>query len=67
MTEEWFENNVFNMSDKLYRFANSILSNEEDARDAVQNILMMLWQKGSMLNELDNLEAFAIRSVAMSA
>lgn len=63
MTAEWFKNNVFSMSDKLYRFANSILNNEEDARDAVQNILMMLWQKRSALNNLDSLEAFAIRSV----
>lgn len=51
------------MSDKLFRLAKSILQDDDKARDAVQELNTRLWEKRKMLPEIDNVPAFAMRSI----
>ncbi len=49
------------MSNKLLRFAQQILQNDEEAKDVLQDIFLKLWQKRDELDKVENLEAFAMR------
>lgn len=55
-----FENSVLPVSRKLYRFAFRILSNGEDAEDAVQEVCIKLWNMRSKLKEYRSIEALAM-------
>ena len=63
MTATQFKEEVYSMSDGLFRFAGSLLGNSDDAADVVQNIMMMLWQRKDTIHEIDSIKAFAFRSV----
>ncbi len=67
MTAEWFKENIYILSDQMYRFAKSILQSEEDAKDLVQNILMGFWQKGNELKTIRNLKGYAMSTVRNAA
>jgi len=56
-----FKTDVLPISNKLLRFANQILQNEEEAKDVLQDVFLKLWQKRDDLEKIDNLEAFAFR------
>ncbi len=56
-----FKTNVLPLSKKLLRFATHFLKNEDEARDVVQDIFLKLWQKRDSLEEIENIEAFAMR------
>ncbi len=56
-----FKTSVLPVSKKLLRFATHFLKDEEEARDAVQEIFLKLWQKRDTLEKIDNIEAFAMR------
>ncbi len=56
-----FEQHIIPASDKMYRYALSILKNEEQAHDVVQECLTKIWDKRRMLNEVQNHEAWAMR------
>ena len=56
-----YELNVLPVSQKMYRYALSILKNEDSAHDVVQECLMKIWNKRSMLTEVENHEAWAMR------
>lgn len=61
MTNEEFKIKVVPISKKLYRFADYLLKDKNDAQDIVQEVFIKLW---SMINELDNydsVEALAMR------
>lgn len=56
-----YEQNVLPVSQKMYRYALSILKNEDSAQDVVQECLMKIWTKRSRLTEIENHEAWAMR------
>ncbi|MFW6310347.1 MAG: RNA polymerase sigma factor [Prolixibacteraceae bacterium] len=49
------------MSKKLLRFATHFLKDEDEAHDVVQDVFLKLWQKRDSLEEIENIEAFAMR------
>lgn len=58
-----FKNRIIILSDKLFRLAKSILQNEEEAWDAVQDLNLKLWEKRLQLKEVENIQAFVMRSM----
>jgi RNA polymerase sigma-70 factor (ECF subfamily) len=56
-----FKTRVLPVSKKLLRFATHFLKDEDEARDVVQDVFLKLWQKRDSLNEIENIEAFAMR------
>jgi RNA polymerase sigma-70 factor (ECF subfamily) len=63
MESTQFNTQILNHSDKLYRLAKSILRNEIAAQDAVQELIMKLWEKRSILDGVENIQAFTMRSM----
>ncbi len=63
MESTQFNNQILNHSDKLFRLAKSILRDGEAAKDAVQELIMKLWEKRVLLNEVENIQAFTMRSM----
>ncbi len=58
-----FNTEILPLRDSFYRMARSILRNSEEAQDAVQDLLEHFWEKGEGLNGIENLSAFAYRSL----
>jgi RNA polymerase sigma factor (sigma-70 family) len=56
-----FKIKVLPVSKKLFRSALFLLKDEEEARDVVQDVFLKLWQKRDELEQVDNVEAFAMR------
>lgn len=56
-----FKRSVLPLSNKLLCFALHLIQDEEDARDAVQDVFLKLWQKRDSLDLIENMEAFAMR------
>ncbi len=56
-----FKKSVLPLSNKLLRFALHLIQDEEEARDAIQDIFLKLWQKRESLDQVENMEAFAMR------
>jgi RNA polymerase sigma-70 factor (family 1) len=59
MTRTDFNDLVKQLSRKLYGFAYRILSNQEEAEDAVQEVFVKLWKMGEKLDEYKSIEALA--------
>lgn len=51
------------MRDKIFRFARSIVKDEEEARDITQDIFERLWVRRVSLGEYVHLEGFVMKSV----
>lgn len=60
MTTEEFKNKVIPYSVKLYPMIFGILKNEEETRDALQELMLKLWHKRTDLNQCSNLSAYII-------
>ncbi|MBP1678016.1 MAG: polymerase, sigma-24 subunit, subfamily [Bacteroidetes bacterium] len=58
-----FNLQILSLADKMFRFAKSMLRNEDAARDAVQELNLKLWEKRHQLDQVDNVPAFAMRSL----
>ena len=58
MTKEEFKNNIVPFSRKLYPMLFRILKNEEETRDAVQDLMIKLWNKRNDLSNCNNLSAY---------
>ena len=58
MSQELFRAAVLPMRDYLFATARRILSEEEDAEDAVQEVLLKLWYIRETLGRYENVEAF---------
>lgn len=58
-----FKTEVFCWKDLLYRLALRLLNNASEAEDAVQHIMMKMWQKKDELNGVENLRAFVIKAL----
>lgn len=56
-----FKTNVLPVSNKLLRFATHFLKDEDLARDVIQDVFLKLWQKKETLDQVENIEAFAMR------
>ncbi|WP_321372662.1 sigma-70 family RNA polymerase sigma factor [uncultured Draconibacterium sp.] len=61
MVAKDFKTNVLPVSKKLLRFATHFLHDEDEARDVVQDVFLKLWQRKETLEEIENIEAFAMR------
>ncbi len=60
MMLETFKSEVLPLKNKLYRFAFSILGNEDVSRDVVQETLLKVWEKREELSVIENKEAWCI-------
>ncbi|NOX46482.1 MAG: sigma-70 family RNA polymerase sigma factor [Chlorobi bacterium] len=60
MTAETFQIEVLPVKHKLFRFANRLLCNTENAEDIVQETFLRLWSKRDNLKEYKSIEAFAM-------
>ncbi len=58
-----FYNEIIPLADSLYRMAYSILRDPDEANDAVQELLLNLWEKRNELGKVRNLRAFIFRSM----
>src|SRR5690554_4245974 len=56
-----FKIKVLPVSKKILRYATHFLRDEDDARDVVQDVFLKLWQKKEELDQIENMEAFAMR------
>ena len=63
MTTGEFEKLIAEQKDKLYRFAFSILKNNEDAQDAVQELVLKLWKCKNSLDNTRNLESYCLNGL----
>jgi len=56
-----FKSNILPVSKKLLRFATHFLKDEDEAKDVVQDVFLKLWQKRDELENIENIEAYALR------
>lgn len=63
MNKNEFEHLINQHKDKLFRFALSILKNNEDAKDAVQEVVLKLWKYKSSLDKTRNTESFCLKAI----
>lgn len=63
MTSGEFEKLIAKQKDKLFRFAFSILKNNEDAKDAVQEMVLKLWKNRRKLDASQNLESYCLNAL----
>ncbi len=63
MESTQFNQQILIHSDKLFRLAKSILRNAEAAQDAVQELVMKGGEKRIQLDEVENIQAFTMRSM----
>ena len=61
MDAKEFKERVLPISQRIFRYANRLLSNEHDAEDVVQEIWLKLWDKREQLGNIKSMEAFAYR------
>ncbi|MDO5105289.1 RNA polymerase sigma factor [Capnocytophaga sp.] len=60
MTHQVFLDCIRPFQDKVYRLAKRLLISKDEAEDASQEILLKLWQQQQKINEIQNLEAYAM-------
>lgn len=63
MNARQFQFQIIRHSDKSYRMALSILKDESGAKDALQDIMMRLWEKREQLDAIANYQAFVLTSM----
>lgn len=62
MTAEEFKEKIIPYSEKLYPMMFGILKNEEETRDALQDLMLKLWDKKAGLKKCSNLSAYIFTS-----
>jgi RNA polymerase sigma-70 factor, ECF subfamily len=62
MTAEEFQENIIPFSRKLFPMIKGILKDEEETRDAVQDLMLKLWAKRNDLDKCDNMNAYIVSS-----
>lgn len=63
MNVRQFQYQILCHSDKSYRMALSILKEENSAKDALQELMMRLWEKREQLDAIANHQAFVLTSM----
>ena len=61
MNLETFQNRVFPVKNKLFRFAFRLLGSSDEAQDVVQEVFMKLWNGREQLEGVQNMEAWCMR------
>ena len=61
MSKKIFDSQVMPVTDKMYRYACSILKNKESAHDVVQECLIKIWKNRMKLPEINNIESWVMR------
>jgi RNA polymerase sigma-70 factor (ECF subfamily) len=61
MTAQEFNEKVVPLNKQLYRYAFRYLENQDDSKDAVQEVFVKLWNMRKDLEGLSSIEAFAVR------
>ena len=59
MSPEQFKKEILPLRQQLFRLSLKMLDDEQDAEDAVQEVLLKLWSKRDMLDSYDSQAAFA--------
>ena len=59
MTSEVFKDKISSLSSGLYRIAYRFLEDEFEAKDAVQDLLIKLWNQREQLDGISNLQAYS--------
>lgn len=60
MDQQGFQAKVLPMGRRLFRMAMQYLKNRAEAEDAVQEVMVKLWNRRESLDEYRSLEAFAV-------
>lgn len=60
MTPDQFKSKVLPLKNKLYAFAMSFLSNSEEARDIVQDVMVKIWEENKSIEEYRSIEAWCM-------
>lgn len=60
MTTEEFKNKIIPFSRKLFPMIKRILKDEEETRDALQDLMLKLWNKRHDLEKCENTSAYVI-------
>ena len=60
VTTTQFKELILPLKNKLYRFALSYLSNEADAKDVVQDVMIKTWQEIKDVNVIRNIDAWCM-------
>lgn len=63
MDQQTFQTTVFVHKDKLFRLAKRLLISQDEAFDAVQDVMLKLWQMKDGLHRYKNVEAFAMQCI----
>lgn len=58
-----FKLQVLPLSKKMFRFAEQLLKDNEEAKDIVQDVFLKLWQMRNELSRIESHEAFIMRMV----
>jgi len=61
MDFDGFEKQVLPIKNKLYRFAFRLLGSSDEAKDAVQEVLIRVWNGREQLATIENVEAWCMR------
>ena len=63
MTSSEFEKLITEQKDKFFRFAFSILRDNDDAKDAVQEMVLKIWKNRRSLDTTQNLESYCLNAL----
>jgi len=63
MSLEAFKSRVLPARDKMYRFAQRLLKDDEEAKDIVQEAMIRVWNKRDEMHTYLNMEAWCMRIV----
>lgn len=61
MQKTLFENKIMPVSQKMYRYALSILKDADTANDVVQECLLKIWKKRDLLPSINSYESWTMR------
>jgi RNA polymerase sigma factor (sigma-70 family) len=61
MNNEAFKKELIPVKDKLFRFAKTMLRNNEDAEDALQEVYIKLWGNKEIIGDMKSPEAYAMK------
>ena len=60
MSIEEFKQDILPLKNKLYRFAYRLVSDEEEAKDLVQETMIKVWDRQENLDHIENIEAWCM-------
>ena len=55
------QRDILPLKNVLYRLALRITLNSQEAEDVVQDVIIKIWGMGERINEIENIESFALR------